>query len=203
MKNKFLLARYRKCNIENWKITIGNHKIDIFMPLHGSRNTIFVRGISSSGRALDLHSRGTGIDTRILQFCKFRQICWKTLQCCKMHLSAFSTRLNPCTRLAFDFGKCRDPGLNQGPSDLQSDALPTELSRQLSSTCCRKSAVMLQPPTPLHLLQLPLSSDARCPLPWTISSSLALTCLPSLAPDFPHGADVCRSEQTAAESPQP
>ena len=37
---------------------------------------------------------------------------------------------------------CRDPGLfrahvsspdlNQGPSDLQSDALPTELSRQLS-----------------------------------------------------------------------
>ena len=25
--------------------------------------------------------------------------------------------------------QCRDPGLNQGPSDLQSDALPTELSR--------------------------------------------------------------------------
>ena len=99
--------------------------------------------------------------------------------------------------------KCRDPGSSRGPSDLQSDALPTELSRQLSSTCCRTSAVMLQPPTPLHLLQLPLSSDARCPLPWTISSSLALTCLPSLAPDFPHGADVCRSEQTAAESPQP
>ena len=136
MKNKFLLARYRKCNIENWKITIGNHKIDIFMPLHGSRNTIFVRGISSSGRALDLHSRGTGIDTRILQFCKFRQICWKTLQCCKMHLSAFSTRVNLCIRLAFDFGKCRDPGLNQGPSDLQSDALPTELSRLGFMSAC-------------------------------------------------------------------
>ena len=39
--------------------------------------------------------------------------------------------------------KCRDPGLfrahgnppdlNQGPSDLQSDALPTELSRQVMS----------------------------------------------------------------------
>ena len=32
----------------------------------------------------------------------------------------------------FDFWHlkmCRDPGLNQGPSDLQSDALPTELSR--------------------------------------------------------------------------
>ena len=42
---------------------------------------------------------------------------------------------------------------------------------------------MLQPPTPLHPLQLALSSDARFPLPWTISSSLPLTCLPSLAPD--------------------
>ena len=28
--------------------------------------------------------------------------------------------------------KCRDPGSNRGPSDLQSDALPTELSRLLS-----------------------------------------------------------------------
>ena len=27
--------------------------------------------------------------------------------------------------------KCRDPGSNRGPSDLQSDALPTELSRQV------------------------------------------------------------------------
>ena len=27
---------------------------------------------------------------------------------------------------------CRDPGLNQGPSDLQSDALPSELSRLLA-----------------------------------------------------------------------
>ena len=29
------------------------------------------RGISSNGRALDLHSRGTGIDTRILHFSLF------------------------------------------------------------------------------------------------------------------------------------
>ena len=43
------------------------------MPLHGSRNIIFARGISSSGRALDLHSRGTGIDTRILQFSKLNK----------------------------------------------------------------------------------------------------------------------------------
>ena len=28
---------------------------------------------------------------------------------------------------------CRDPGSNQGPSDLQSDALPTELSRRNTS----------------------------------------------------------------------
>ena len=39
-----------------------------FMLPHGSRNTLDARGISSSGRALDLHSRGTGIDTRILHF---------------------------------------------------------------------------------------------------------------------------------------
>ena len=42
---------------------------------------------------------------------------------------------------------CRDPGLfrvhanspdlNQGPSDLQSDALPTELSRQLCEIKCK------------------------------------------------------------------
>ena len=37
---------------------------------------------------------------------------------------------------------CRDPGSNRGPSDLQSDALPTELSRLASfvlqrSTLCR------------------------------------------------------------------
>ena len=31
-----------------------------------------------------------------------------------------------------DRTKCPDPGLNWGPSDLQSDALPTELSR----LCC-------------------------------------------------------------------
>ena len=29
---------------------------------------------------------------------------------------------------------CRDPGSNRGPSDLQSDALPTELSRRWRST---------------------------------------------------------------------
>ena len=29
------------------------------------------------------------------------------------------------------FQKCRDPGSNRGPSDLQSDALQTELSRQM------------------------------------------------------------------------
>ena len=33
---------------------------------------------------------------------------------------------------------CRDPGLNQGPSDLQSDALPTELSRR-----CNMSSIIL------------------------------------------------------------
>ena len=35
--------------------------------------------------------------------------------------------------------KCRDPGSNRGPSDLQSDALPTELSRQVLKHCFASS----------------------------------------------------------------
>ena len=31
---------------------------------------------------------------------------------------------------------CRDPGSNRGPSDLQSDALPTELSRLVTNFLC-------------------------------------------------------------------
>ena len=30
---------------------------------------------------------------------------------------------------------CRNPGLNQGPLDLQSNALPTELFRLINSRC--------------------------------------------------------------------
>ena len=39
--------------------------------------TLFLRGISSNGRALDSHSRGTGIDTRILQidFLVYKKLC--------------------------------------------------------------------------------------------------------------------------------
>ena len=40
-----------------------------------------------------------------------------------------STNAGTCT--------CRDPGSNRGPSDLQSDALPTELSRQLHGRCTK------------------------------------------------------------------
>ena len=36
--------------------------------------------------------------------------------------------------------ECRDPGSNRGPSDLQSDALPTELSRLLSVAVCQNTA---------------------------------------------------------------
>ena len=36
--------------------------------------------------------------------------------------------LDPCsTKLSYQSGACLHPGSNQGPSDLQSDALPTEL----------------------------------------------------------------------------
>ena len=38
--------------------------------------------------------------------------------------------------------RCRDPGSNRGPSDLQSDALPTELSRPLAR--CRCTGYALQ-----------------------------------------------------------
>ena len=33
---------------------------------------------------------------------------------------------------------CRDQGSNQGPSDLQSDALPTELSRLVEKVSAKK-----------------------------------------------------------------
>ena len=35
--------------------------------------------------------------------------------------------------------KCRDPGSNRGPSDLRSDALPTELSRLVHFDCTQDS----------------------------------------------------------------
>lgn len=38
---------------------------------------------------------------------------------------------------------CRNPGLNQGPSDLQSDALPTELLRPTNTPCSCISSVNL------------------------------------------------------------
>ena len=84
-------------------ITIGNHKKDIFMSLHGFRNTNFVRGISSSGRALDLHSRGTGIDTRILQFWKMLSRSNKPLRRCNMHHPSLLNRVVAHIQVAFDF----------------------------------------------------------------------------------------------------
>ena len=47
---------------------------------------------------------------------------WEFLLCC----------LDPHPRHHHnEFKECRDPGSSRGPSDLRSDALPTELSRQL------------------------------------------------------------------------
>ena len=48
----------------------------------------------------------------------------------------------PCAFLKFSLLKfsslsCQDPGSNRGPSDLQSDALPTELSRQMQMANAR------------------------------------------------------------------
>ena len=53
-------------------------------------------------------------------------------------------RRRPCASCARTAGRadhaseaqfCRDPGSSRGPSDLQSDALPTELSRPCARTC--------------------------------------------------------------------
>jgi hypothetical protein len=38
-----------------------------------------------------------------------------------------------CIRIVLKLHFCRDPGSDQGTSDLQSDALPTELSRLIDS----------------------------------------------------------------------
>ena len=40
------------------------------------------------------------------------------------------TEISKQSGIATCVGSCRDPGSNRGPSDLRSDALPTELSRQ-------------------------------------------------------------------------
>ena len=39
-------------------------------------------------------------------------------------------------------GSCRDPGSNRGPSDLQSDALPTELSRHVCLEILRAHQIL-------------------------------------------------------------
>ena len=52
----------------------------------------------------------------------------------EFEVSDFLTR-SECKRM-----KCRDPGSNWGPPDLQSDALPTELSGL--GEWCRKSNVV-------------------------------------------------------------
>ena len=43
-----------------------------------------------------------------------------------MHILIIQENVNQPKKL---FPKCRDPGSNRGPLDLQSNALPTELSR--------------------------------------------------------------------------
>ena len=75
--------------------------------------------------------------------CCFLSIVW--IQWEKGHLQHAPTRLWCCTFRIFSgiekdrpVNFCRNPGSNQGPSDLQSDALPAELFRpaaqQLSTT---------------------------------------------------------------------
>ena len=48
---------------------------------------------------------------------------------CFRHAAACLAPLQACTTAKPRRWACRDPGSNRGPSDLQSDALPAELSR--------------------------------------------------------------------------
>ena len=50
---------------------------------------------------------------------------------CFRHAAACLAPLQACTTAKPRRWACRDPGSNRGPSDLQSDALPAELSRLL------------------------------------------------------------------------
>ena len=61
--------------------------------------------------------------------CYLKRRCWDLChaKCDRQWRRSCQRRYTwPCT-------KCRDPGSNRGPSDLRSDALPTELSRRMTS----------------------------------------------------------------------
>ena len=133
MKNKFLLARNRKCNIENWKITIGNHKI-----VH-SCHCMVLETLFSYGGLAQVVERSICIREApgsIPGFSSFQNIVATVAKGVLVIPRLNSTRIRFRTTCGFDFWHlkmCRDPGLNQGPSDLQSDALPAELSRPCAS----------------------------------------------------------------------
>ena len=65
---------------------------------------------------------------------------------------------------------CRDPGSSRGPSDLQSDALPTELSRLLVVCTCSWMLEALRAPASVGAwrpgrLSVPHMADAKCRRP--------------------------------------
>ena len=99
-----------------------------------------------------------------------------------------SPTLGAC--FSWSWQNCRDPGSNQGPLDLQSNALPTELFRQwwllLAETWCnaipiwclsslqqpkaRGRSDLNQGPLDLQSNALPLSYAPFCQLEWPSSS---------------------------------
>ena len=66
-----------------------------------------------------------GIEPRAL---RMRSGCDTTTPCA-LEMMKQNSRVFCRITYAAQPNKCRDPGSNRGPSDLQSDALPTELSR--------------------------------------------------------------------------
>ena len=93
-----------------------------------SRRTQAVKGVDS---------KSTGLCPRRFESCRLRVLTFKSSPT-RIRTAVAGFRVLSANHYTMGDdssrrGKCHLLGLNQGPSDLQSDALPTELKRQLPS----------------------------------------------------------------------
>ena len=75
-----------------------------------------------------------GIDPGTSRMLSERSTIWANPPCCLEECQVETdSRFKSCGNYQSNFNKivCRNPGLNQGPLDLQSNALPTELFRRM------------------------------------------------------------------------
>ena len=94
---------------------------------------------------------------------------------------------------------CRDPGSNRGPSDLRSDALPTELSRRRlpqypGAVLCLCTHTLVFTPS-LKLMDVVLSWQQwiRFPLYYILSPTLSLKSFYTCPPLFRHSTNILPS----------